>query len=200
MMMTVTKSPNVENKQVHFYIKKSLIFECKYALGIYTQDYKNLSLIIHSFATYIFNANTVYSKLMPSMANIFKKNNVIVTNTSFTEDYDIKMLSYCIRKINHQINIDEQFRNLWLGNGLYVQQDISDTIGNENIKLYKLVKNNLVTDSSASTASTALTPSNALTNNTSTEKVTSSIGGGDKYYLKYMKYKTKYLQLINKKK
>jgi hypothetical protein len=204
IMMTVTKSPKVEGKQVHFYIKKSLIFECKYAIGIYTQDYKNLSLMLHSFATYIFNANTVYSNLMPSMENIFKKNNVTVIDIPKQEDEDIQQLHYCLRLIKHQINIDVQFRNLWLGNGLYTSQDISDTIGNENIKLYKLVKNNSNNNSNSSIST--------LNNKTCAENFaiassgsgsgsgSSLVGGSDKYYFKYLKYKKKYLQLINKKK
>lgn len=123
--MTVIKSPDVINKQIHFYIYKSLLFECGCVLNN-IKNYKNISLILHSFASSIFNANIVYSNLMESMKNIFIKNMIIINPVIMDEA--IEKLSYCIRSVGDEIITNEEFKKLWLCGDLNEKIDISEQI------------------------------------------------------------------------
>lgn len=165
--MTITKNPHIPNEQIHFYIKKNLITQIRSFVenGI---QYYNISLLLHSYACWLFNANVVYSNLLNSMEYIFKKNNMIV---ELVNDQNIINAEFCIRGILHKIIITEEFKNLWFNN-----YDYKELINNPLVKIYKLESKNYSIDSFKSEPSTDT--KSAL--------------------LKYLKYKKKYLQLKNK--
>jgi hypothetical protein len=130
--MIIIKSPTIQNKQIHFYIKKNLVTQIK-SFITRRNPYKNVSLIIHSFASWLFTANMIYSNLMPSMNTIFKNNGINVNYIDYDEDDEIiKLGSFCIRGIVHKINIDEAFRNLWIGSNKIKEID-------GTIKTYQLL-------------------------------------------------------------
>ncbi len=108
--MTITRIPTQPDKQIHFYIKKTLSTQIK-SIVYKTPEYKNISLIIHSFAASIFDANFVYSNLMYSMRVIFEKNNITV---NYTDEIDA-LARFCIRPITQKIIITPEFKNLWIG-------------------------------------------------------------------------------------
>jgi hypothetical protein len=113
--MTITRVPAHPDKQIHFYIKKSLSTQIKYFIRK-MPEYKNVSLLIHSFATWLFNANLVYSNLMPSMKMIFISNNIEVNDIDYYDtDEMLELSQFCIRRISNKINITEEFRKLWIG-------------------------------------------------------------------------------------
>ncbi len=161
--MMVIRIPTISNKQIHFYIKKNLSTQIKLFLKN-VESYKNISLLIHSFASSLFETQTVYSNLMHSMKKIFKENGIEPTKTyELTSPDEIEELArFCIRAIDDIIIITEDFRNLWKKD--YSVITLSDT---NNVKIFQL----------------------------------KSIATQNKYYnsiKKYLKYKSKYLELKNK--
>jgi hypothetical protein len=165
--MTVTRIPTQQNKQIHFYIKKTLSTQIKYFINK-TPEYKNISLIIHSFATWLFNADLVYSNLMYSMKVIFKKNNVTIEDIDY---YDTDLMQdlarFCIRGVTNKIIITPEFRNLWIGTN---QQQI---LLDGNVKIYKLEEQTLETP----------------------QVLQGGFFKYSNYKQKYLKYKQKYIRL-----
>jgi hypothetical protein len=113
--MTITRVPSEQDKQIHFYIKKTLSTQIKYFIRK-MPEYKNISLNIHSFASWLFNANFVYSNLMSSMKLIFENHNIEVDEVDYFDKSEIITLGrFCIRGLSNKINITEEFRKLWIG-------------------------------------------------------------------------------------
>ncbi len=158
--MMIIRIPELLNKQVHFYIKRNLATQIKLFINN-TKSYNNISLLIHSFATSLFDAHFVYSNLMHSMRKIFSDNGVEIDDIDYGDKMDI-LGNFCIRRIGHKINITEEFRNLWKKGSVVT---ISDT---ENVKIFQL--------KSIATQNKYYHSNNNLIN-------------------KYLKYKTKYLEL-----
>ena len=170
--MTVTKANNTDDeyfndKQIHYYIKKNLITQIKDIIT--NTSHRELSILLHSFAAWNFNATVIYSSLMSSMVDIFKNNNI---NITYLSNYNDKMSRiFCIKSVNNKIIVDDIFKMKWLNMELYklilpnknIELFISlnkPITPNENIKLYipKLIINKYIKT-------------------------------------KYLKYKTKYLKL-----
>jgi hypothetical protein len=115
LSMTVTRVPTEERKQIHFYIKKTLSTQIKYFIRK-IDEYKNISLLIHSFSSWLFNAQFVYSSLMHSMRMIFIKNGIEVNDVDYDDDMEMLTLGhFCIRGLGNKINITDKFRDLWFG-------------------------------------------------------------------------------------
>ena len=130
MSMTVTKTPSLPTKQIHYYIKKNLLSDIK-SLLTGRSDYRNISLLLHSFASWIFNAESVFSDLMSIMRSIFLKNGIDVISSSEIEEFS----SQCVlRGANDKIIITDKFRNMWMGLDTIKEELISD-----NIKIYHLL-------------------------------------------------------------
>ena len=128
--MTITKNTKISNEQIHFYIKKNLITQIKSFINN-DIEYKNISLLIHSYAAWIFDANTIYSNLLLSMRIIFEKNNILVnilSNNNF-----LKFAEFCIREVSHEIQITADFKKLWFNE--YNYQELTK---NSLIKIHKL--------------------------------------------------------------
>ena len=131
--MTVTRIPTEPKKQIHFYIKKNIITQIKNFINNKYQ-YKNISLLLHSFSTWIFNVDEVYSNLHDSMSHIFSANNISVIKTDASDNNYNASSSFCIRPVGEKIKITEEFRNLWKKekeNNLYLYDD------DQFIKLYE---------------------------------------------------------------
>ena len=77
MSMTITRSPNpkLATKQIHYYIKRNLLSDIKLIITGKLL-YSRVSLLIHSFATWLFNTDAVFSDLMSSMTKIFEANGI----------------------------------------------------------------------------------------------------------------------------
>ena len=134
--MTVTRSPREPKKQIHYYIKKNIITQTKnFINNIY--QYKNISLLLHSFSTWIFNVDEVYSNLHVSMRYIFNKNGINVSNIEVTNEYN-ELSKFCIRQSGDKIIINEDFRNLWKN-----KKEVKLYNNGEFIKLYQLEPNQL---------------------------------------------------------
>ncbi len=156
MSMTVTRIPSIPKKQIHFYIKRNLATQIKSLMKEQT-SYKNISLVIHSFAAWLFEADFIYSNLMKSMKEIFEKNGITVEDIDETDDIS-RTGPFCIRRLANRITITEEFRDLWLWKDKSEPTEVSP---NEFIRMYKLVK---------------------------------PVSASEK---KYLKYKTKYMNLKN---
>jgi hypothetical protein len=112
--MTITRTPAQPDKQIHFYIKKCLTTEIKSIVDKY-YEYKNVSLLLHSFATWLFNTQNVYSALMPSMKNIFVNAGIKMNYMDTTEKKTLMKLESCIFGVGEKIIINDSFRNRWFG-------------------------------------------------------------------------------------
>jgi hypothetical protein len=174
--MTVTKNPCVSNEQIHFYIKKNLITQIRSFINRGFQ-YSNISLLIHSYASWLFDANVVYSFLLSGMRKIFLKNNI---NVEIVDDSNVMNALFCIRGILEKIIITEEFKKLWFGD--YNYKELSN---NPFIKIYKLESKIDSVNLTTSGSSTNPNPNPNHNNKSSTLH-------------KYLKYKQKYLQLKNK--
>lgn len=120
MSMIVAKSPKIQNVQSHFYIKRNMITETKYLINNLHQ-FKNISLILHSFACWLFEAQLVLSTLHPSMRTIFEKNNIVV-NDNINLKTEYPYINFCSVEnlgLTNVIHINNEFRLLWLENEKY---------------------------------------------------------------------------------
>ncbi len=130
--MTVTRIPSIPKKQIHFYIKRNLSTQIK-SLVTAQNQYKNISLVIHSFAAWLFEADFIYSNLMSSMKEIFIKNGLEVKYIDDDDEINTPETgSFCIRRLANVIIINQAFRDLW--------KDKSKVLPNEFIRSYQLVK------------------------------------------------------------
>jgi hypothetical protein len=128
--MTVTKNPELQNKQIHFYIKRNIITQIK-SFVMRTEQFKNISLKIHSFAAWLFNAYYIYSNLMHSMKKIFLSNGI---NIEDINDNEIrKSAFFCIRDVGDKINVDYEFKNMWIHNG-----KVKELVNNDLIKVFEV--------------------------------------------------------------
>jgi hypothetical protein len=135
--MTVTKSHSLPAKQIHYYIKKNVLSDIKSVLTG-QPPYRNISLLLHSFATWIFNADSVFSDLMPSMRSIFKKNGIETINSDNDDFAELiqKISKQCVfRGSAEKIIITDEFRNMWIG-----PNTIREELNTDNIKIYQLVQ------------------------------------------------------------
>ena len=134
--MTVTRTPREPKKQIHYYIKKNIITQTKNFINDIYQ-YKNISLLLHSFSTWIFNVDEVYSNLHVSMRYIFNQNGINVSSIEVTDEYN-ELSKFCIRQSGEKIIINEDFRNLWKN-----KKEVKLYNNGEFIKLYQLEPNQL---------------------------------------------------------
>jgi hypothetical protein len=177
MTMTITRTPTIVDKQIHYYIKRCLTTEIKSIIDK-TYQHKNVSILLHSFACWLFDAKIVYSFLMDSMLNIFKKNGIEILIIDRKDDDDMeinKLGGFCIREIFHKIKIDDAFKNKWIG------ENKINILSEGHVKIYQLEQ--LTTS-----------PITVFDGHNSTYL---SNGGilNDQYYNKYLKYKLKYFNL-----
>jgi hypothetical protein len=136
MTVTKTKDSSLPNKQLHYFIKKNVISDIK-SIIMKLPPYRNVSLLLHSFAAWQFNAESVYSDLMASMRNIFKKNGIIIE--SYLDDPDGFLVQdfaqMCVlRSAMERIIITDEFRNMWHGSYKIKNELIMDYI-----KIFQLV-------------------------------------------------------------
>ncbi len=136
--MTVTRSrlEKLVGKQVHYYIKKNVLSDIK-SIVLGKPQYRNVSLLLHSFATSIFNANAVFSDLMSSMRKIFEANGIEIGHIGEEGPLqkDISEFAFmCSRGASNRIAITEEFRNMWKGTTSIVEESV-----NEHVKMYKVV-------------------------------------------------------------
>jgi len=134
--MTVTRIPIEPKKQIHFYIKKNIITQTKNFINDIHQ-YRNISLLLHSFSTSIFDVDEVYSNLHASMRHIFTMNGINVDSIEETDKYN-ELSNFCIRQPVHKIIINEDFKNLWKN-----KKEVELSNNGEFIQLYKLKPNQL---------------------------------------------------------
>ena len=136
MTVTKTKDSSLPNKQLHYFIKKNVISDIK-SIIIKLSPYSNVSLLLHSFAAWQFDAESVYSDLMASMRNIFKKNGISIE--SYLDDPDGFLVQdfaqMCVlRSAMERIIITDEFRNMWHGSYKIKEELITDYI-----KIFQLV-------------------------------------------------------------
>lgn len=128
--MTVTKNPAISNKQIHFYIKRNITTQIK-SFVMRSEQFKNISLKIHSFAAWLFNADYIYSNLMHSMKKIFEAKGINIEDGY--EDEIKYFASFCIRNVGHKINVDDKFKHMWMNNGKEKELSL-----NEFVKIYQV--------------------------------------------------------------
>ncbi len=137
MSMTITRSPNpiLARKQIHYYIKRNILSDIKLII-IGKPLYSRVSLLIHSFATWLFNTEAVFSDLMSSMKKIFEANGINIDGVydDPQEKLIAELSNTCIRGASERIVIDEKFRNMWIGSNTIKEELITDYI-----KIYQLV-------------------------------------------------------------
>jgi hypothetical protein len=136
MTVTKTKDLSLPNKQIHYFIKKNVISDIK-SIIMKLSPYRNVSLLLHSFAAWQFNAESVYSDLMASMRNIFKKNGISIE--SYHDDPDGFLVQdfaqMCVlRSAMERIITNDEFKNMWKGS--FKEQEELTT---DYIKIFKLV-------------------------------------------------------------
>ncbi len=134
--MTITRSPNpaLATKQIHYYIKRNLLSDIKLIITG-KPLYRKVSLLIHSFATWLFNTDAVFSDLMSSMKKIFEANGINIDGIyNDPQEKLINELAYtCIRGAGERIIIDKKFRNMWT-DGYSIIPEREDSI----IRTYQL--------------------------------------------------------------
>jgi hypothetical protein len=114
VIMTITVAGTTvegfESLKTHFFIFRHTMFDIKSILK--KQMYRDLSIIIHSFAAFIFNTTIIFSNLMSSMKDIFDKHGIEVQDVM--NKSEISQLINCSRDIDHKIMISDEFKQLWL--------------------------------------------------------------------------------------
>lgn len=154
--------------QKHFSIVKNILYSLN-KFVISQREIPNSSILLHSFASTLFNSVQWYTSPMSSMAGILKKQNIKFKEFDSEDPY-----------ITNYLKQESQyFQNCVISrtSGFFVFVDIND-MKNLWLEGYEIIKS----DKNENSGSVLV-------------KLIQQKGGSDLYFKKYKKYKHKYLKL-----